>query len=132
MHQVTLIMSVHQTKISCLQDANFLQILTVIFSKLFDNTQRVANNFFYERIWTSILFAKDIFYEYNYEYYSWYFVLQIWIWILFVRMYSQICFIKKIYMSNWKYSNPRLLQPTRLKIVDEISKYFFVTFHTGH
>ena len=47
--------------------------------------QSVVNNFSDEQIRIWILFAKDILYEYEYEYYSWHLGSRIWIRILFVR-----------------------------------------------
>ena len=55
---------------------------------------------------------KNIVYEYLYEYYSWHLVSQLCIRIFFVKNYSQT------------YSNPRVLPPTSLKIMDKISKLF--------
>ena len=47
--------------------------------------QSVVNNFSDEQIRIWILFAKDIFYEYEYEYYSWQLVSLIWIRISFLK-----------------------------------------------
>ena len=45
----------------------------------------VANTFSDEWIWIWILFAKDVFYKYEYEYYSLHLVSRIWIRILFIE-----------------------------------------------
>ena len=55
----------------------------------------VANYFSNERIRIWILFAKDIFYEYKYEYYSWHLVSQIWIRVLFVTNIHEYIWIFK-------------------------------------
>ena len=57
--------------------------------------QSVVNNFSDGRIQIWILFAKDIFYEYEYEYYSWHLVSRIWIRILFVKNIHKYIWIFK-------------------------------------
>ena len=92
--------------------------------------QSVANNFSDEQIKIWILFAKDIFYKYEYEYYSWHFVSQIWMRISFVtNIHEYIQIYKYIWIFEEKKSNPRLLHPTSLKIVIRY-QIIFVTFHT--
>ena len=94
---------------------------TVLF--MTDSCQSVANTFSDEQIQIWILFAIDIFYKYEYEYYSWHHGSQIWIRKL----------IKKIFTNKFKYSNIfeylkksnlRVLLPTSPKIVHMISKTF--------
>ena len=84
--------------------------------------QSVANNFSDEwmRIW--ILFAKDILYEYEYEFYSWHLGSQIWIRILFVKDINEYNQIFKYIRIFWNNQTPRLLLTTILNIVVKISK----------
>ena len=55
----------------------------------------VANNFSYGRMQIWILFAKDVVYKYEYEYYSWHLVSQIWIRILFFNNIDEYIWIFK-------------------------------------
>ena len=67
-------------------------------NSVLDNiNQSIANNFYYGQIRIWILFAKDIFYKYKYEYYSWHLMSGIWIRIIFVKIFTNIFKIWKIF-----------------------------------
>ena len=63
----------------------------------------LANNFSDERIQISILFAKEVFYEY--EYYSWHLVSRIWIRILFVENIHEYI---QIFECIWIFENNQI------------------------
>ena len=70
--------------------------------------QSVANDFSDEQIRIWILFAKDILYEYEYEYYSWHLGPRIWIRILSVRnIHKYIQIFEYIRIFEGKKSNPK-------------------------
>ena len=93
--------------------------------------QSVANNFSDEQIQIWILFAKDIFFEYEYEYYSWYLVSRIWIRIIFVKNiheYIRIIEYIRIFENN-QIPGYCYLPVWRLLTRDQ---NLFETFHTAN
>ena len=93
--------------------------------------QSVANNFSDEQIQIWILFAKGIFYKYEYEYYSWHIVWKIWIRIIFfknIHKYIWVFKYIKIFYNNHTSSS------CYLPVWKMWIKYqnLFVTFHISN
>ena len=84
-------------KVNTIYTIQYIQILT-----FWHQGQSVANDFSDEQIQIWILFAKDIFYDYKYEYYSGHLGSGIWIRKLFINKKLRINCNIQIYSNIWK------------------------------